>query len=69
MAGTESHIRDGAGRGAEAMMSLPFFGVFLALAATLMGQRMAALALWVLSVATMLVLFRLHVTDPLNIAL
>lgn len=51
------------------MMSLPFFGVFLALAATLMSQRMAALALWVLSVATMLVLFRLHVTDPLNIAL
>jgi len=51
------------------MMSLPFFGVFLALSATLAGQRGAALVLWVVSVAAMLALFRLHATDSLHIAL
>lgn len=51
------------------MMSLPFFEVFLALAATLASRRKAALLLWGLAVVTLLVLFRLHATDPLHIAL
>lgn len=56
-------------RGAFRMMSLPFFGVFLALAATLAGRRSIAFALWLLSMAAMLVLFKLHASDPLQIAL
>ncbi|MEP9352734.1 DUF5993 family protein [Xanthobacter sp. KR7-65] len=51
------------------MMSLPFFGVFLALGATMAGRRSIALVLWLLSMAAMLVLFRMHATDPLRIAL
>lgn len=51
------------------MMSLPFFGVFLALVATLTGERMIAIGLWLVSMAAMLVLFRLHATSPLPIAL
>lgn len=50
-------------------MSLPFFGVFLALAGVLAGWRKAALVLWALAVITLMVLFRLHATDPLHIAL
>lgn len=52
-----------------AMMSVPFFGLFLALSATLAGRRGAAVPLWGLSIVTMLVLFRVHATDPLRIAL
>lgn len=51
------------------MMSVPFFGLFLALSATLAGRRGAALLLWVLSIAAMLALFQVHATDPLRIAL
>lgn len=51
------------------MMSLPFFGAFLALLATLSGERMIALILWVVSTAVLLALFRMHATSPLNIAL
>lgn len=51
------------------MMSIPFFGVFLAFAAAMAGSRTFALALWFVSIAAMLVLFKMHATDPLNIAL
>lgn len=51
------------------MMSIPFFGIFLAFVATLAGSRTLALAVWFASMAAMLVLFKLHATDPLNIAL
>lgn len=51
------------------MMSIPFFGIFLALVATLAGSRPIALFFWVVSVVAMLVLFKLHATDPLQIAL
>lgn len=51
------------------MMSVPFFGVFLALIATLAGSRPVALVLWIVSMVAMLVLFRHHATDALNIAL
>jgi hypothetical protein len=54
---------------AAPMMSIPFFGVFLAFVATLAGSRTLALALWFVSMAAMVVLFKLHATDPLNIAL
>ncbi|MFS8036819.1 DUF5993 family protein [Xanthobacter sp. AM11] len=51
------------------MMSLPFFGVFLALLATLTGERVIALILWAVSMAAMLALFRMHASDPLHIVL
>lgn len=51
------------------MMSIPFFGVFLSLVATLTGSRTIALLLWAISMAAMLGLFKLHATDALNIAL
>ncbi len=51
------------------MMSIPFFGVFLALVATLAGSRPLALVLWAVSMVAMLGLFKLHATDALNIAL
>lgn len=51
------------------MMSLPFFGLFAAFACIWAGKRAAALALWAISIAVLLALFRLHATDPLNIVL
>jgi hypothetical protein len=51
------------------MMSIPFFLFAGALAATFRGKRGMAIGLWTLSVIAMLVLFRLHATDPLNIGL
>jgi hypothetical protein len=33
------------------------------------GRRTAALLLWAVSMALMLVLFRVHITDPLTIVL
>ncbi|WP_029004233.1 DUF5993 family protein [Azorhizobium doebereinerae] len=51
------------------MMSIPFFGVAAAFICVFAGQRGAALVLWALSMAALLVLFRLHATDPLNIVL
>lgn len=51
------------------MMSIPFFGVFLALVATLAGSRPVALVLWAVSMVAMLVLFQQHATDTLDIAL
>lgn len=51
------------------MMSLPFFGLFLAFAATFAGWRRVAIFAWALSIVWLLVLFRLHANDPLNIVL
>lgn len=51
------------------MMSIPFFGFFLAFAGVLAGKRGVAVVLFALSLAFTLVLFKLHATDPLNISL
>lgn len=51
------------------MMSVPFFGFFLAFAAVLIGQRRIATVVFALALVFTLVLFKLHVTDPLNISL
>ena len=51
------------------MMSIPFFGLFLAFALTCVGWRRVAIAAWALSLVGLLVLFRLHATDALNIVL
>jgi uncharacterized membrane protein len=50
------------------MMSIPFF-LAVALAAAWSGYREASLASWAASLLTLLVLFRLHATDVLRIAL
>jgi len=51
------------------MMSIPFFLFAGALVAVFRGKRGIAIGLWSLSVVVMLVLFRLHATDPLHIGL
>jgi Family of unknown function (DUF5993) len=51
------------------MMSIPFFFVVAALAAAWSGYRQVSLALWAVGLLTLLVLFRLHATDTLGIAL
>ncbi|BAF86988.1 putative transmembrane protein [Azorhizobium caulinodans ORS 571] len=51
------------------MMSIPFFGIALAFLCILIGQRLAAIALWGLSLIALLALFRMHATDPLNLVL
>jgi hypothetical protein len=51
------------------MMSLPFFGLFLALLLAVAGQRLAAVLAWLVSMAVLLALFNAHATDPLNIVL
>jgi Family of unknown function (DUF5993) len=51
------------------MMSIPFFFVAAALAAAWSGYRQASLALWAAGLVTLLVLFRLHATDTLGLAL
>lgn len=50
------------------MMTLPFFGLFIGLVLGWAGWRMPAIAVWVLSLAAMLALFRMHVTDPLPLS-
>lgn len=50
-------------------MSIPFFLFAAGLATVWQGWRGAALALWALGIAVLLVLFRLHATDVLNIGL
>ncbi len=50
-------------------MSLPFFLFAAGLVAVWRGSRAAALGLWGLGLAVLLVLFRLHATDTLSIAL
>lgn len=51
------------------MMSLPFFGLLAGFGFVMTGQRTAALLLWAVSIVVMLVLFRVHITDPLTIVL
>lgn len=51
------------------MMSIPFFGLFLAMAAGLGGYRLPAFLLWLASMAALVALFKMHATDALNIAL
>lgn len=51
------------------MMSLPFFGMLLALVFAGAGQRALAILAWLVSIGVLLALFRLHATDPLNIVL
>lgn len=56
-------------RGCPAMMSVPFFGFFLAFAAILAGYRHIAMGVFALALVFTLVLFKLHATDALNISL
>lgn len=51
------------------MMSLPFLLFACGLGAAWMRQRGVAMGFWVAGVLTMLVLFRIHATEVLNIAL
>jgi Family of unknown function (DUF5993) len=51
------------------MMSTPFFGLLAAFLCVFTGRRASALAFWALSMLLLLVLFKLHATDPLNIVL
>jgi len=51
------------------MMSLPFFALVAGLGAAWAGWRGSALILWAVGVALLLVLFRLHATDTLNLGL
>nr|WP_245297412.1 DUF5993 family protein [Rhizobium oryziradicis] len=50
-------------------MSTPFFALFAAFICLFANRRLAALMFWAVSVLCLLVLFRLHATDPLNIVL
>ena len=51
------------------MMSIPFFLVVAALATAWSGYRRVSVALWTAGLLTLLVLYRLHATDTLSIAL
>jgi len=51
------------------MMSLPFFGFFVSLACVFAGKRTASIVLFAISLGVMLVLFKLHATDPLAVSL
>jgi hypothetical protein len=53
----------------RAMMSAPFLLVFAALLATWSGRHGASLFLWMAGILALLVLFRLHATSELGIAL
>jgi hypothetical protein len=51
------------------MMSIPFFLVVAAMAAAWSGYRQAAMVLCAAGLVALLVLFRLHATDTLGLAL
>ncbi len=51
------------------MMSVPFFTSALALILAWCGLRMGAIGAGVITVVALLVLFRFHATDAINIAL
>jgi hypothetical protein len=55
--------------GKTTMMSVPFFFVVAALAAAWSGHRQGSLVLCAAGLLTLLVLFRLHATDTLGLAL
>jgi Family of unknown function (DUF5993) len=57
------------GGGFKIMMSLPFVLFACGLGAAWTQQRGAALGFWVAGVLMLLVLFRMHATDVLNIAI
>ena len=65
-------VPDGMGTvigGGCAMMSLPFLLFACGLGAAWLRQRGAAMGFWVAGLVVLLVLFRVHMTDVLNIAL
>lgn len=49
------------------MMALPFVGLFLGLAFGWAGKRGLALLMWAISLGLVLVLFKVHATDPLRL--
>lgn len=51
------------------MMTLPFFGFFVAFALILAGQRIPSMLMWGLSLLALLTLFKMHATDPLHLVL
>lgn len=51
------------------MMFLPFLVLALGLGAIAAGRRELALASWTVGALLLLVLFRMHATDALNIGL
>ncbi len=51
------------------MMSLPFLLFACGLGAAWLRQRGAAMGFWVAGFLVMIVLFRIHMTEVLNIAL
>jgi hypothetical protein len=51
------------------MMSLPFLLFACGLGATWLRQRGAAMGFWVAGLVVLLVLFRVHMSGTLNIAL
>ncbi|HZJ12634.1 MAG: DUF5993 family protein [Methyloceanibacter sp.] len=51
------------------MMSLPFLLFACGLGAAWLRQRGAAMGFWVAGLVVLLVLFRVHMNDVLNIAL
>jgi len=51
------------------MMSLPFVLFACALGAAWLRQRSVAMGFWLVGLVTMLVLFRVHVTEVLSIQL
>lgn len=51
------------------MMSLPFVLFACAIGAAWMRQRGISMGFWALGLVTMLILFRVHMTEALNIQL
>jgi hypothetical protein len=51
------------------MMSLPFLLFACGLGAAWLRQRGAAMGFWVAGLVTLLVLFRMHMSDVVNVAL
>jgi Family of unknown function (DUF5993) len=51
------------------MMTLPFLLFACGLGAAWLRQRTAAMGFWAAGLVTLLVLFRVHISDVLNIAL
>ena len=50
-------------------VSVPFFLIVAALAAAWYGHRQASLAFWAAGLLALLLLFRLHATEVLNLVL
>jgi hypothetical protein len=65
----ETEAGMGRSGGGCAMMSLPFLLFACGLGAAWLRQRGAAMGFWVAGLVVLLVLFRIHMSDVLNIAL